>query len=120
MTSPVRNQTDRPEHHHLMKKKSKLSLFTSSRQEKWSERVYCLFQIKSSVIKGSQGKNLKQKLTGNAVIGLLSLALSQPAFSYNPEPLTCPGIVLSTVAWALSQQSPARKCPTDMPTDHSD
>jgi hypothetical protein len=63
MTSPVRNRTAHPGHHHLMKRKSKLSLFGSSRQEKWSERVYCLFQIKGSIIKGSQGKNLKQKLT---------------------------------------------------------
>lgn len=31
MTSPVRNQTARPERHHLTKKKSKLCLFSSSR-----------------------------------------------------------------------------------------
>ena len=47
MTSPVKSQTARPEHRHLMKKRSKLCTFWSSSQDRWVLRgkAQCSFQI---------------------------------------------------------------------------
>lgn len=72
--------------------------------------------MSQAIMKGSQGRSLKQKPRDKVFPGLLPLACTQPDFSTAQTNLPSGGEAYS---W-LSLLCQSIKCPTDIPTDQSD
>lgn len=94
-----------------------------NRKQLGEGRLYFAYtSISQAITERSHGRNSRQKLWssnwcrgrgGTPLDGLLPIACSSCFLI--PSRMTCPGVGLLTVIWALQHQSQSRKCPTDFP-----